>query len=158
MQSHSEKDNVKLDTLSQLEAHLIEDNVALPEDIFSSYPSYLLYELAHYKPTMSLFMVLMILISLTVVFRENFTCLVIFLASIVLICCLSPVALCPFEEQISEELYQIKLLLEVITRKPAVRGREWRTITYNMNQYLFDNGLWVLHTTFTPKRLFIIIF
>lgn len=154
MQSHSEKDNVKLDTLSQLEAHLIEDNVALPEDVFSSYPSYLLYELASYKPTMSIFMVLMILISLTVVFRENFACFIIFLASIVLICCLSPVAFCPFEEQISEELYQIKLLLEVITRKPAVRGREWRTITYNMNQYLFDNGLWGTPYYFYSEKTF----
>ncbi|CAI4240724.1 CFF_collapsed_G0000810.mRNA.1.CDS.1 [Saccharomyces cerevisiae] len=28
-----------------------------------------------------------------------------------------------------------------IKRKPAVKGKEWRTITYNMNQYLFDPGL-----------------
>lgn len=33
-------------------------------------------------------------------------------------------------------------MLEVITRKPEVEGKEWRIITHNMNQYLFDNGLW----------------
>ena len=32
--------------------------------------------------------------------------------------------------------------MEVIKRKPAVRGKEWRTITYNMNQYLLGHGLW----------------
>ncbi|CAI4241826.1 BAP_1a_G0000750.mRNA.1.CDS.1 [Saccharomyces cerevisiae] len=38
--------------------------------------------------------------------------------------------------------FEINLLVEVIKRKPAVKGKEWRTITYNMNQYLFDHGLW----------------
>ncbi|CAI4670921.1 ADE_G0038370.mRNA.1.CDS.1 [Saccharomyces cerevisiae] len=37
---------------------------------------------------------------------------------------------------------KIKLLVEVITRKPAVKGKEWRTITYNVNQYIFYHGLW----------------
>ncbi|EHN03451.1 YCR007C-like protein [Saccharomyces cerevisiae x Saccharomyces kudriavzevii VIN7] len=47
-----------------------------------------------------------------------------------------------FNDRVSDEEFEIKLLLEVITGKPAVKGKEWRIITYNMNQYLFDNELW----------------
>lgn len=36
-----ENTDVKLDTLNEASTHLIEGSVALPEDIFSSYWSYL---------------------------------------------------------------------------------------------------------------------
>ncbi|CAD6595144.1 BJ4_G0051650.mRNA.1.CDS.1 [Saccharomyces cerevisiae] len=54
-----------------------------------------------------------------------------------------------FTKPIRNQDFEINLLVEVIKRKPAVRGKEWRTITYNMNQYLFDHGLWN-----TPYRFY----
>lgn len=36
---------------------------------------------------------------------------------------------------------KMKLLLKEITHKLAVKGKEWRAITYNMNQYIFDQVL-----------------
>ena len=44
MQTPSENTDVKMDTLDEPSAHLIEENVALPEDTFSSHLSYVLYE------------------------------------------------------------------------------------------------------------------
>ncbi|KAM3170909.1 ULP1-interacting protein 3 [Saccharomyces cerevisiae] len=40
MQTPSENTDVKMDTLDEPSAHLIEENVALPEDTFSSHLSY----------------------------------------------------------------------------------------------------------------------
>nr|CAE52445.1 hypothetical protein [Saccharomyces cerevisiae] len=51
-----------------------------------------------------------------------------------------------FSEPIGDREFKVKLLMEIITRKPAVKGKEWRTITYKMNQYLFDHGQW--HTPY----------
>nr|CAI6467022.1 CIH_HP1_G0000780.mRNA.1.CDS.1 [Saccharomyces cerevisiae] len=54
-----------------------------------------------------------------------------------------------FSRPISNETFRTKLLLEVITHRPSIAGKEWKTITYNMNQYLFKAGLWK-----TPYPLF----
>ncbi|CAH1828122.1 unnamed protein product [Saccharomyces cerevisiae] len=97
MQTPSENTDTKLDTSNEPSAHLIEENVALPEDTFRSYLSYWIYDILHYKP---------------------------------------------FTIPIQNLDFEINLLVEVVKRKPAVKGREWRTIAYNMNQYLFDHRLW----------------
>lgn len=47
-----------------------------------------------------------------------------------------------FSRPISHETFRTKLLLEVITHRPAIGGKQWKTITYNMNQYLLKVGLW----------------
>ncbi|EHN03475.1 YCR007C-like protein [Saccharomyces cerevisiae x Saccharomyces kudriavzevii VIN7] len=139
MQSHLRNDDVKLDTLSEPNASLIGENITLPKDSFNSYLYYLLYEMAHYKPTIVCFLVTVISILMIVVFHNILLCDIAFgllnLSFFVY-------ALIEFNDSVSDEEFKIKLLLEVITRKPAVKGKEWRIITYNMNQHLFDNGLW----------------
>ncbi|CAI4054664.1 DUP/COS family protein SKDI_01G0860 [Saccharomyces kudriavzevii IFO 1802] len=45
-----------------------------------------------------------------------------------------------FGTHVSDRDFILKLSVEVITRKPA--GKEWKAVAYNMNQYLFDEGLW----------------
>lgn len=47
-----------------------------------------------------------------------------------------------FSRPISHETFRTKLLLQVITHRPSIGGKQWKTITYNMNQYLFKAGLW----------------
>ncbi|CAI4056568.1 hypothetical protein SKDZ_03G0690 [Saccharomyces kudriavzevii ZP591] len=142
MQSHLRNDDVKLDTLSEPNASLIGENITLPKDSFNSYLCYLLYEMAHYKLTMIPFVVIVISTLMIVFFHNIVLCNVVFGLLIFAFFFVSMGALIAFNESFSDEEFKIKLLLEVITRKPAVKGKEWRIITYNMNQHLFDNGLW----------------
>ncbi|CAI4241176.1 CPA_1a_G0000820.mRNA.1.CDS.1 [Saccharomyces cerevisiae] len=140
MQTPSETADVKLDVLNEPSAHLIEENVALPEDTFRSYWSYLLYEMAHYKPIMVLLSVIATLGVLITLFHNNDACSIIFGISLFISSLVLLMALIAMSVRISDRDFIIKLLLEVITRKPA--GKGWRTVAYNMNQYLFHEGLW----------------
>ncbi|AJO97813.1 Prm9p [Saccharomyces cerevisiae YJM1444] len=143
MQTPSESTDVKLDALNEPSAHLIVENVALPEDTFRSYWSYLLYEMAHYKPTMFTIVITVSLILLLVFFHDKETCVLVSMLLLILMCPLiSMAAIIAFNHQTGDIDFKVKLLMEIITRKPAVEGKEWRTITYQMNQYLFDNDLW----------------
>ncbi|KOH01405.1 DUP/COS family protein DI49_0075 [Saccharomyces eubayanus] len=135
--------DVKLDTLSEPSAPLITENVALPKDIFKSYFSYLLYEFVHNgKLLMISFMIPMVPILLALTFHYVavyiVASVVCFFGFINIICVLASL----FDAPISDKEFKIKLLLEVIARKPALKGEEWRTITYNTNRYLFENDLW----------------
>ncbi|EGA59913.1 Prm8p [Saccharomyces cerevisiae FostersO] len=143
MQTSSENTNAKSDSLDEPSAYLIEKNVALPKDIFHSYLSYWIYEAAHCTPVMLLSLVIGVLISIIILFHDNENCvgvsvgfLLIFSGILVIVLTLR------FGPQISDEDFKCKLLMEIITRKPTVKGKEWRTITYNMNRYIFDHGLW----------------
>ncbi|CAI4244257.1 CCC_1a_G0000820.mRNA.1.CDS.1 [Saccharomyces cerevisiae] len=143
MQTPPESTDVKLDTLNEPSAHLIEKNVALPKDIFRSYLSYWIYEIARYTPVMILSLVIGVLVLLIIFFNDNEACLAfsvpfLLIFSVILVL----VLILRFGPQISDEDFKCKLLMEIITRKPTVKGKEWRTITYKMNQYLFDNDLW----------------
>ncbi|AJR99275.1 Prm8p [Saccharomyces cerevisiae YJM1418] len=138
-----ESTDTKLDTSNEPSAQLIEENVALPKDIFRSYLSYWVYEAAHCTPVMFSSLVIGVLISIIILFHDNENCvgvsvgfLLIFSGILVIVLILR------FGPQISDEDFKCKLLMEIITRKPTVKGKEWRTITYKMNQYLFDNDLW----------------
>ncbi|CAI4240992.1 AMM_1a_G0000920.mRNA.1.CDS.1 [Saccharomyces cerevisiae] len=143
MQTSSESTDAKSDSLDEPSAYLIEKNVALPKDIFHSYLSYWIYEAAHCTPVMLLSLVIGVLISIIILFHDNENCvgvsvgfLLIFSGILVIVLTLR------FGPQISDEDFKCKLLMEIITRKPTVKGKEWRTITYNMNRYIFDHGLW----------------
>ncbi|CAI4243085.1 BDM_1a_G0000770.mRNA.1.CDS.1 [Saccharomyces cerevisiae] len=141
MQTPSENTDVKMDTLDEPSAHLIEENVALPEDTFSSHLSYVLYEIAHCKPIMFMIIIIVSLISLIVLFHDNDGCTVILVMSLIVASmALMVVAAFTFGKAITEQEFMIKLLVEVIARKPA--GKEWGTVAYNMNQYLFMKRLW----------------
>ncbi|CAI4476274.1 CEI_1a_G0019370.mRNA.1.CDS.1 [Saccharomyces cerevisiae] len=141
MQTPSENTDVKMDTLDEPSAHLIEENVALPEDTFSSHLSYVLYEIAHCKPIMFMIIIIVSLISLIVLFHDNDGCTVILVMSLLVASmALLVVAAFTFGKAITEQEFMIKLLAEVIARKPA--GKEWGTVAYNMNQYLFMKRLW----------------
>ncbi|QHS71451.1 DUP/COS family protein SPAR_A00750 [Saccharomyces paradoxus] len=114
---------------------------SLPEDTFSSYWSYLLYELAHYKPTLILFLIVVSLLSLIVLYRNNEVCVGVSVVLILLCFCSSGVIIGEgFEKPITHEDFETNLSVEVIVRKPA--GKEWGTVAYNMNQYLFNERLW----------------
>lgn len=133
--------DVKLDTLSEPSAPLITENVALPKDIFKFRLSYLLYEIAHYTLTMISLMIPVVSVLLALTFHYDAVYVV---ASVLCFLDLffSIFALIYFNESISDRGFKTKLLLEVIARKPALKGEEWRTITYNTNRYLFENDLW----------------
>lgn len=117
-------------------------NTALPKDTFESYFSYLLYEITQFPPFVLSFVVLIILI----VSAENCNVHSFYVLLFVWLFIADFLGLgysvFRFNAGSFDDNCDTKLLLEVITRKPAVKGKEWRTITYNMNQYLFDNGLW----------------
>ncbi|CAI4244881.1 CCT_1a_G0000770.mRNA.1.CDS.1 [Saccharomyces cerevisiae] len=141
MQTPSENTDVKMNTLDEPSAHLIEENVALPEDTFSSHLSYVLYEIAHCKPIMFMIIIIVSLFSLIVLFHDNDECTVILVISLLVASmALLVVAAFTFGKAITEQEFMIKLLAEVIARKPA--GKEWGTVAYNMNQYLFMERLW----------------
>ena len=148
MQTPSENTDVKMDTLDEPSAHLIEENVALPEDTFSSHLSYVLYEIAHCKPIMFMIIIIVSLISLIVLFHDNDGCTVILVMSLIVASmALMVVAAFTFGKAITEQEFMIKLLVEVIARKPA--GKEWGTVAYNMNQYLFMKRLWYTPVSYT---------
>ncbi|CAI4239873.1 CPI_1c_G0000790.mRNA.1.CDS.1 [Saccharomyces cerevisiae] len=137
--------NGKLRTLNEAGTHLIEENVVLPKEIFSSYWNYLLYEMAHCKPIMVLLSVITTLGVLITLFHNNDACSIIFgislfISSLVLLV----VVLSTFADPITEQDFVIKLSVEVIARKPVEKA--WGTVAYNMNQYLFMEGLW--HTPY----------
>lgn len=141
MQSHLENNDVKLDALSEPNASLIENDVTLPKDIFGSYSSYLLCEVASCKPALFLFLVIVLSFSLIVIFNDRDNCvgfsiMVIVVSLLALIVVVGNTVTRPTRNQ----NFKIKFLVEIIERKPS--GKEWGTIAYNMNQYLFDKGLW----------------
>ncbi|CAI4054347.1 hypothetical protein N7582_000067 [Saccharomyces uvarum] len=149
MQSRSKNNDVKNDvklctlnegTSDEPNASLIADYITLPDNIFGSEFTHLFYEMVHFRPFVWLFLVLAVVILSVVYCHNNVFYNLIALVVIPYFMCLF--AVIAFNQQISDESFKIKLLMEVITYKPAVKGREWRTITYNMNQYLFCNGLW----------------
>ncbi|CAD6595233.1 HLJ1_G0049610.mRNA.1.CDS.1 [Saccharomyces cerevisiae] len=143
MQTSSESTDAKSDSLDEPSAYLIEKNVALPKDIFGSYLSYWIYEAAHCTPAMILSLVIGVLVLLIIFFNDNEACLAFSVAFLLIFSViLVLVLILRFGPQISDEDFKCKLLMEIITRKPTVKGKEWRTITYKMNQYLFDNDLW----------------
>ncbi|CAI4929899.1 CGH_3_HP_G0040650.mRNA.1.CDS.1 [Saccharomyces cerevisiae] len=143
MQAPSENTDVKLDTSNEPSAHLIEENVALPEEIFHSYLSYILYEMVHYIPIVIIFLLNVCLVLLFLFFHDGPGTILFYVFSLF---CSLPMLVASVGEFIMKPIrnqdFKINLLVEVIKRKPAVKGKEWRTITYNMNQYLFDHRLW----------------
>ncbi|CAI4242607.1 CQI_4a_G0000840.mRNA.1.CDS.1 [Saccharomyces cerevisiae] len=142
MQAPSENTDVKLDTLNEPSAHLIEENVALPKEIFSSYWSYVPYEMARYKPIVIVLLLNVCLVLLFLFFHDGVVSILFYVFSLLFSL---PMLYCSYEEftiPIQNLDFEINLLVEVVKRKPAVKGREWRTIAYNMNQYLFDHRLW----------------
>nr|CAI6459058.1 CFF_HP1_G0000730.mRNA.1.CDS.1 [Saccharomyces cerevisiae] len=146
MQTPSENTDVKLDTLDEPSAHLIEENVALPKEIFSSYWSYVLNEIARCKPLMIMFLIPVCLVLLITFFHDIKGILVFLVISLILSIIILLIGITAFVSETLNKGSIIKLLVEVITRKPAVGGKEWRIIAYNMNQYLFDHGIW--HTPY----------
>ncbi|CAI4972745.1 BTE_HP_G0035670.mRNA.1.CDS.1 [Saccharomyces cerevisiae] len=142
-----ESTDVKLDTLNEPSAHLIEKNVALPKDIFRSYLSYWIYEIARYTPVMILSLVIGVLVLLIIFFNDNEAC--VFNSAILAFTSLVGLLIILGDgnpKLVSRRNFRTELLVDVITRKPAVEGKEWRIITYNMNQYLFNHGQW--HTPY----------
>lgn len=151
MQSHLENNdadkNIKLDKLNQSisdepNASLVSGNITLPEDMFKSHFYYLLYEISHFKLGMFFVILLVISISSVLIFNVNDGNLIVFIFLFLFSIFGSIASLITFNESIKDENFKIKLLLEVITRKPPVEGIEWRTITHNMNQYICDKGYW----------------
>ncbi|CAI4240641.1 AMM_1a_G0000870.mRNA.1.CDS.1 [Saccharomyces cerevisiae] len=143
MQAPSENTDTKLDTSNEPSAHLIEENVALPKEIFYSYWSYVLYEMARYKLIVIVLLLNVCLVLLFLFFHDGVLTILFYLLS--LLFCLPMLGASVGEfimKPIQNQDFEINLLVEVIKRKPAVKGKEWRTITYNMNQYLFDHRLW----------------
>lgn len=158
MQTSSESTDAKSDSLDEPSAYLIEKNVALPKDIFGSYLSYWIYEVTRHKAAVILLVLIVTSILLLVFFYNTEFC-VAFEILLFSFCfpgtCMVVIA---FSEPIGDREFKVKLLMEIITRKPAVKGKEWRTITYNMNRYIFDHGLWILPTTFTVMKIATVIF
>ncbi|CAI4671000.1 ADE_G0038390.mRNA.1.CDS.1 [Saccharomyces cerevisiae] len=148
MQTPSETADVKLDVLNEPSAHLIEENVALPEDTFRSYWSYLLYEMAHYKPIIFMTPITASLILSIVLFHDIPGILTFSVISLLLSIIILLISIGTFAAGTWDKDSKVKLLLEVIARKPAVGGKEWRIIARNMNQYLFDHGQWSPRITF----------
>lgn len=133
------------------ESPLISADIVLPEDEFASYQSYLLYEIVRAKYIMINFLlfVLTILATLTNIWFSG----VLSPAMVIRICLggsMVVLQIWSFSRPISNETFRTKLLLEVITHRPSIAGKEWKTITYNMNQYLFKAGLWK-----TPYHFFL---
>ncbi|CAD6625815.1 XXYS1_4_G0035010.mRNA.1.CDS.1 [Saccharomyces cerevisiae] len=142
MQTPSENTDTKLDTSNEPSAHLIEENVALPEDTFRSYLSYWIYDILHYKPVVITFLLNTCLVLLFLFFHDSVVSILFYASSLLFSL---PMLYYSYEEftiPIQNLDFEINLLVEVVKRKPAVKGREWRTIAYNMNQYLFDHRLW----------------
>ncbi|AJO97155.1 Mst28p [Saccharomyces cerevisiae YJM1402] len=147
MQTPSENTNAKSDSLDEPGAYLIEENVALPKDIFRSYLSYWIYEIARYTPVMILSLVIGVLVLLIIFFNDNEAC--VFNSAILAFTSLVGLLIILGDgnpKLVSRRNFRTELLVDVITRKPAVEGKEWRIITYNMNQYLFNHGQW--HTPY----------
>ncbi|CAI4240771.1 AMM_1a_G0000900.mRNA.1.CDS.1 [Saccharomyces cerevisiae] len=142
MQTPSESTDTKLDTSNEPSAHLIEENVALPEEIFHSYFSYLLYEMAHCKPVMITFLLNTCLVLLFLFFHDSPSTILFYIYSLLIFVPMLGAFIKRSRAPIQNQDFEAELLVEVIKRKPAVRGKEWRTITYNMNQYLLGHGLW----------------
>ncbi|CAI4065286.1 hypothetical protein SUVZ_08G3620 [Saccharomyces uvarum] len=117
-------------------------NIALPKDTFESYFSYLLYEITHFSPFVFSFVVLIILIISVENLNVHTFYIVLFVWLFIADFMGLGYSVFRFNAGSFDDNCNTKLLLEVITRKPAVKGEEWRTITCNMNQYLFDNELW----------------
>nr|CAI6459121.1 CFF_HP1_G0000750.mRNA.1.CDS.1 [Saccharomyces cerevisiae] len=149
MQTSSENTNAKSDSLDEPSAYLIEKNVALPKDIFGSYLSYWIYEVTRHKAAVILLVLIVTSILLLVFFYNTEFCVVFEILLFSFYFAGTCMVVIAFSEPIGDREFKVKLLMEIITRKPAVRGKEWRTITYNMNQYLFDHGLWN-----TPYRFY----
>lgn len=111
-----------------------------PEDVFNSYWTYLLYEMAPYKPMLSLLVVIVSLVLLVVLFHNNEVCVVVYVVSLIFCIIISLFISDAFTQPISDQDFKIKLSAEVIALRSA--GKKWGTTAYNMNQYPFDEGLW----------------
>ena len=123
MQTPSENTDVKMDTLDEPSAHLIEENVALPEDTFSSHLSYVLYEIAHCKPIMFMIIIIVSLISLIVLFHDNDGCTVILVMSLIVASvALVVVAAVTFGKAITALEFMIMVVVEGGARAPAGRA------------------------------------
>lgn len=146
MEAPSEITDSKSDTSKGLDAQLIEKNVALPKDIFRSYLSYCIYDMLRYKPIMVPRAVSVGSVLSIVFLHDNIACVVIsaVLAGISLFALM--IVGDGYLKPVSRRDFETELLVEVITRKPAVEGKEWKIITYKMNQYLFNHGQW--HTPY----------
>ncbi len=146
MEAPSEITDSKSDTSKGLDAQLIEKNVALPKDIFRSYLSYCIYDMLRYKPIMVPGAVSVGSVLSIVFLHDNIACVVIsaVLAGISLFALM--IVGDGYLKPVSRRDFETELLVEVITRKPAVEGKEWKIITYKMNQYLFNHGQW--HTPY----------
>ncbi|CAI4243905.1 CEI_1a_G0000640.mRNA.1.CDS.1 [Saccharomyces cerevisiae] len=143
MQTPSESTDTKLDTSNEPSAHLIEENVALPKEIFYSYWSYVLYEMARYKLIVIVLLLNVCLVLLFLFFHDSVVSILFYVFSLLFSLPMLGASVGEFiMKPIQNQDFEINLLVEVIKRKPAVKGKEWRTITYNMNQYLFDHRLW----------------
>ncbi|CAI4240661.1 BAH_G0019240.mRNA.1.CDS.1 [Saccharomyces cerevisiae] len=143
MQAPSENTDTKLDTSNEPSAHLIEENVALPKEIFYSYWSYVLYEMARYKLIVIVLLLNVCLVLLFLFFHDSVVSILFYVFSLLFSLPMLGASVGEFiMKPIQNQDFEINLLVEVIKRKPAVKGKEWRTITYNMNQYLFDHRLW----------------
>ena len=120
-----------MNTLDEPAAHLIEDNVALPEDMFSSYPSYLFYETAHFPPLAVMLLVTTGLVSLLVFFHDSYRSTLFYVfSSLVSVPLLVRSLILYCRKQVRDHDFDTELLLEVITRKP-VYIRSW-TMAYTV--------------------------
>lgn len=98
------------------------------------------------------FVALVGLILLLVTFHNNVFWNVILILLIILASTLFVAGVAIFSVDKLDENAKIKLLLEVIARKPPIVGVEWKVIAFNMNQYLYDRGYWR-----TPYRFYAMV-
>ena len=110
--------------------------MALPINIFHPYCSYCFYEMVHCKRIAFSFLVVVISSLLHGIFHNYVIWIVCCISKYIAILVLFKAFLYFIQNKSWD--FQVKLLLEIITHTPAVKGKEWRTISYNMNQYLFD--------------------
>ncbi|EHN00825.1 YAR028W-like protein [Saccharomyces cerevisiae x Saccharomyces kudriavzevii VIN7] len=143
--------DVKLDTLNEglhdeASPSLLSGNIILPKDCFSSYVAYLIYEMAHFKLTAFVIVLSAIVLSLILLlwdFIERKPLNIVLIANFIVFDTFGIIAaVIKFAMPMTGDNFQTKLLMEVIARKPSVEGVEWRTIAYNVNEYLFNKGLW----------------
>ncbi|CAI4468701.1 CLN_G0019820.mRNA.1.CDS.1 [Saccharomyces cerevisiae] len=121
MQAPSENTDTKLDTSNEPSAHLIEENVALPEDTFRSYLSYWIYDILHYKPVVITFLLNTCLVLLFLFFHDSVVSIFFYTSSLLFSL---PMLYYSYEEftiPIQNLDFEINLLVEVVKRKPAVK-------------------------------------
>ncbi|CAI4037121.1 hypothetical protein SMKI_01G0800 [Saccharomyces mikatae IFO 1815] len=119
------------------ETSLVSAHTATPEDIFASCWTYLLYEIVHsFQLTFQLLAFLVTALPAIVVLTPAMVVAICFNGSLVVL------QVYLFLRPIRCKAFRTRLLLEVITRRPSMTNGGWKTITYNMNEYLFNKDLW----------------